>query len=276
MGYLLLTILFSSLVSVVLRFSGQKVKDDFAMLAVNYLICGVISALSAGEVFPRVPGMGRAGALGAVNGFIFLTSFALLKSSIQRNGVVLSSAFMKLGLLVSVTVSVVFFHETPSLMQGLGFVLALAAIVLMNFPTGDTKSGFKLGLILLLLLGGGGDAMSKIYEELGAPELTGQFLLATFASAFTLCVIWMLVKKQRLGKWELLYGIAIALPNFLSSRCLLGALGSLPAVIVYPVYSVGSILVVTLAGVLLFRERLEKHQWAGIAVVLAALVLLNV
>ena len=41
-------------------------------------------------------------------------------------------------------------------------------------------------------------------------------------------------------------------------------------------YSVGSILVVTLAGVLLFRERLEKHQWAGIAVVLAALVLLNV
>ena len=41
-------------------------------------------------------------------------------------------------------------------------------------------------------------------------------------------------------------------------------------------YSVGSILVVTLAGVVLFRERLEKHQWLGIAVVLAALVLLNV
>ena len=276
MGYLLLTILFSSMVSVVLRFSGQKVKNDFAMLAVNYLICGVISAFSAGEIFPRVPGMARAGAMGAVNGFIFLTSFALLKSSIQRSGVVLSSAFMKLGLLVSVTVSVVFFHETPSFMQGLGFLLALAAIVLMNFPTGDTKSGFRLGLILLLLLGGGGDAMSKIYEELGVPELTGQFLLVTFLSAFTLCIIWMLVKKQRLGKWELIYGIAIAAPNFLSSRCLLGALSSLPAVIVYPVYSVGSILAVTLVGVVLFRERLEKHQWIGIAVVLAALVLLNV
>ena len=57
MGYLLLTILFSSMVSVVLRFSGQKVKDDFAMLAVNDLICGVISALSAGEKVPEAQGM---------------------------------------------------------------------------------------------------------------------------------------------------------------------------------------------------------------------------
>ena len=53
--------------------------------------------------------------------------------------------------------------------------------------------------------------MSKIYEELGVPELTGQFLLVTFLSAFTLCVIWKLVKKQRLGKWELLYGIAFTI-----------------------------------------------------------------
>ena len=64
--------------------------------------------------------------------------------------------------------------------------------------------------------------------------------------------------------------------DFFSSKFLLGALESLSAVIVYPVFSVGTILTVTLAGVLLFRERLEKRQWIGMLLILAALVLLNI
>ena len=93
--------------------------------------------------------------------------------------------------------------------------------------------------------------------------------------ALVLCVVLMGLKKQRPGKWEVLFGILVGIPNYFSAKFLLGALETLPAVIVYPVYSVGSILVVTLAGVLLFRERLEKRQWIGLAAILAALVLLN-
>ena len=73
-----------------------------------------------------------------------------------------------------------------------------------------------------------------------------------------------------------MFGLLVGIPNYFSAKFLLGALETLPAVIVYPVYSVGSILVVTLAGVLLFRERLEKHQWVALGVILAALVLLNI
>ena len=46
--------------------------------------------------------------------------------------------------------------------------------------------------------------------------------------------------------------------------------------VAYPVYSVGGILLVTLAGVLLFRERLGKRRWVALGLILAALVLLNV
>ena len=54
------------------------------------------------------------------------------------------------------------------------------------------------------------------------------------------------------------------------------ALGHLPGVIVYPTYSVATILVVTLAGVCLFKERLRRTQWLALSVILAALVMLNV
>ena len=83
------------------------------------------------------------------------------------------------------------------------------------------------------------------------------------------------VPGERAGKWEWAFGFLIGIPNFFSSKFLLRALTDVPAVVVYPVYSVATILVVTLAGVVLFRERLEKKQWLGLGIILAALVLLN-
>ena len=66
------------------------------------------------------------------------------------------------------------------------------------------------------------------------------------------------------------------MPNFFSARFLLLALEDVPAVIAYPSYSVATLLVVTLTGVLVFKERLRKRQWLALGLILVALVLLNV
>jgi multidrug transporter EmrE-like cation transporter len=74
----------------------------------------------------------------------------------------------------------------------------------------------------------------------------------------------------------MLFGALIGIPNFFSAKLLLMALGQLPAVIVYPTFSVATILAVTLIGVLFFKEKLRKLQWAALTVILTALVMLNV
>ena len=51
---------------------------------------------------------------------------------------------------------------------------------------------------------------------------------------------------------------------------------SLQAVVVFPSFSIGTMLVVTVAGVLLFKERLQKLQWLALASIIAALFLLNI
>lgn len=277
MLYLLLTIVSSALVSIVMRLSEYKVRGNIGMLAVNYLVCTLISGGYALGTWPVLgPQLHLTAGFGVVNGLLYLVSFVLLQVNVKRNGVVLSSTFMKLGLLVSLTVSVVFFREIPDTLQILGFVLAVAAILLINYKKQETAAGFKSGLIWLLLCGGMGDSMSKIFGESGVAALEPQFLFFTFLTALTFCTVLMVLEGQKPGKWELLFGVLIAIPNYFSSKFLLGALEAVPAVIVYPVYSVGSILVVTVTGLLVFRERLTRQQWAGVAAILVALVLLNV
>ena len=188
---------------------------------------------------------------------------------------VLSATFMKLGLLVTMVVSVCLYGEIPGVWESLGFLLAVFAIILINYRKESGTVSSKFSLIWLLLCGGMADAMSKIFEESGIPGMGDPFLFFTFATALLLCGIYMVLKGQRIGKPEVLFGLMIGIPNFYSSRFLLGALGKLPAVIVYPVYSVGTILVVTLTGLLLFRERLSKRQWIALGIILAALVFLN-
>ena len=276
---LCLGILSSALVSVIMRLSGGRVKNNLGMLTMNYIVCSLLAALfcDARQTFAfQNPGLLTALGMGGINGVLYLAGFILMQINIQHNGVVLSSIFQKLGLLVPIVISVCFYHEMPSFLQGTGFLLAVAAIVLMNYQKDAGNAGVKLGLLGMLLACGMADAMSKVFKEAGAAELEPQFLFFTFASAMVLCFLCMIAKKQRIGLSELLYGTMIAVPNFFSSKFLLGALESVPAVIVFPVFSVGTILVVTLAGLLLFRERITKQQWIAIGMILVALVLLNI
>lgn len=278
MFYLILAILCSSMVQIVMRLSTDKVKNNMSMLAVCYTACMLIAAGYTGfdNLLPMTEGIGVAGGLGFLQGLLYLLAFILLQFNDKRNGVVLSASFMKLGLLVPIAVSVVCFGEEPGIFHIIGFAIALVAIVMINYdPRKASPAGSKLGLITLLLVGGMGDVMAKLYQELGNPDLSAQFLLYTFGGALVLSLALMLFKKERPGKAELLYGVLVAIPNYFSSKFLLAALAEIKAVIIYPCYNVGTILVATLAGILLFRERLQKRQWIAMGAILVALVLLN-
>ena len=67
----------------------------------------------------------------------------------------------------------------------------------------------------------------------------------------------------------------MGVPNFVSSRLLLAALTKLPAFLIYPCYSVGVILVISVASFFLFRKRLNRCQMGAAGMILGALVLLN-
>lgn len=276
MLYLLLAILSSAGVAIVMRFAQSRVKNPTGLLAGNYIVCVLISlGLSLPALGGDLTGLPFSVGLGAVNGFIYLGGFALMQWSTRHNGVVLSSIFMKLGILVSMVLSIVWFRELPTALQAAGFVLAVIAIIIINYTKGTSLSRSSWVLLLMLCVSGMGDVMSKVYEVYGNAAIEHIFLLFTFISALLLCLGLMVYKKERMGIRELAYGVLLGVPNFLSSLFVLKALGHLPGVIVFPSYSVATILVVALAGLLIFREKLTKKQVIGAILICIALVLLN-
>ena len=278
MGYLLLAVLSSAMISITMRFSSGKVKGQFSMLATNYLVCGILGALyadftliSAGQ-----DGLGITVALAVLNGVILLAGLALLQISTRKNGVVLSSLFMKLGLLVPFAVSILFFHEMPTWLQVAGFCIAVGAIVLFNLKKDGQGSRFGIGLLLLLLMNGSADAVVKVFEEVGPASLSDHFLCFSFSVAFVLCAGIVIFKKERPDWNGLIFGTVIGVVNFFSLKFLLGALAQMPAVVVFPTFSVATMLVLTLSGILFFKERLKMRQWIAFGGVIAALILLNI
>jgi len=272
---LILAILSSAAISVIMRLSTKAVTGRLNMLRANYVACVVLAIVYGAPSFPVEGSLLATSLMGIVTGFLFLASFMIFQHNTRENGVVLSSVFMKLGLLVPMCLSIFLFGEIPGALQILGFALALVAIVLMDMKGGG-QSKNKWGLLLLLLAGGCSDAMSKVFEVMGDAKQADIYLMILFATAFILCSILVAVRKERVRLKDVLFGLALGIPNFFSAKFLLASLRTLPAVIVYPTYSVATILVVTLAGILLFKERLEKRQWIALFLILGALALLNI
>lgn len=274
---LILAIVSSMLVSVCMRIGEARAKNRTSMLAANYLCCTLLAGLFAGPFSVSVSGFPVMLALGLISGVFYLVSFLMMQWNVSRNGVVLTATFMKLGILVPTLLAVAVFRETPSAMQVVGFLAALAAILMIQLDKskGPIRAGSGISLVALLLCGGLGDGMSKFYEAWGDPALSGAYLQFTFFTALVLCVLLCLKRRERLTPADALWGLIIGVPNYFSSRFLLLSLSSVPAVVAYPTFSVGTIVAVTLVGVAVFKERLSRRQLVALGIILAALALLN-
>jgi len=280
MIYLVLAVASSAAISIAMRASEKHVKNEIAMFMSNYLVC---MALSFGFMENKAQFISTAGSssltilLGGLSGVMFLANFLFYKYNMKHNGVVMSATFMKLGVLVPTIMAVAVFGEMPRMTQVIGIFVAIGAIVLINFEKDALSEGkHMLFLILLLLLSGFTDSMANVFDKIADPAQKDTYLLATFGTAFLITVILAYAKKIKVGKMDFLFGALIGIPNYFSSRFLILSLQEINAVLVYPTYSVATMITIAVAGILIFREKISPKKLCALGLILLALVLLNV
>ena len=285
MIYLVLAVLCSSAVNVTMRLGEKHIKNNFAAFMSNYAVCSLIAFLFMEDKRPFAPqeGMTFAILLGLVSGVLYLASLTLLKLNISKSGVMLSSVFMKLGVIVPALMAMIVFRETPTGLQCAGIALAIAAIVVIYFEPKKKDAPAKQGhgaagallLILLLIVSGLTESMANIFDKAGAAQVKDHFLFCNFLTAFVLSGVIALIRREPVSWKDFAFGVLIGVPNYFCTRFLLLSLGQIQAVVAYPIYNIGAIVVISLFGLLLFRERLDRRKLIGFIMIIAALIMLN-
>ena len=278
MLYLILAIASSALVSLSIRSSEPHISNKYGMLMVNYIVCTLCSLLYMDKnmgIFMQ-NGLGFMTGLGIISGILYLATLLMMQYSTRHNGVVLSSTFMKLGVLIPTIMAIVVFREVPKGTQVAGIALAVIAIVMIHFEKKAIYEGSKKIWLLWLLLGGGiTDSMANVFEQYGNPVMKDGYLLLTFAVAAVLAAV-LAFREGKLSKADAVYGMILGVPNYFSARFLLLALSDLSAVLVYPTFSAATLVVISTVGIFVFKESVERKKMAALGLIVLALFLLNI
>lgn len=221
--------------------------------------------------------LGLAVVLGIITGVIYLGGIVLYQKNVKDNGASLSATFMKLGIIIPIVLSILFFGEYPKAVAWIGIALSIIAVVIMNLDLKELSlKNVKVSLIVLMLIGGIGDFNSKFFQYYGQAEHKELFLFYIFFTALILSFIIFIVNKGRIRLLDFIMGIIVGIPNMLTSFFLIKALENIPGPIAFSSFSAGTIIIMALGAFAMFKEKLEKKEYVALAIIVMALILVNI
>lgn len=282
MIYLALSIICSTIIVLIFRaFINYRI-DSLQAIVINYITCAVIGlgATSGGQLMKLFEwsGLGVAVFLG----LLFIGLFYLIARTTQEVGVTAASVAQKLSFVFPVVAGILLFDESFHLLKLIGFVMAVLAVLFISARRDGVHLKGSLRLPLLVFVGSGiCDTTIKLMEAHHLALITkATFTVVLFGTASLAGLLWMIARSVRTGKKpdlrSIAAGVALGVPNYGSIYFLLSSLqqSGLEASQVFPINNVGIILVSAASAWLLFNERLNRLQAAGLGLALASIFVL--
>lgn len=217
--------------------------------------------------------------LAVILGLIFIANLFVYSASIDRIGMGISIAAMRMSLAIPVGLSLFLYNEQISAAQYAGMVLVFASLYLLLPKTNTQKSGLTLSFffpVLLFVMTGIADASLKVYEREFAGFLSEYaFLSLIFSSAFLFGMSLLAYNKElNFTGREILYGIIVGLANLYSSYFLILALQEMKGSIVFSITNIANVLIGALIGIIIWKDNLTSRQKGGLILALISILIL--
>jgi drug/metabolite transporter (DMT)-like permease len=136
-------------------------------------------------------------------------------------------------------------------------------------------SSALLWLLLLFLADGLVMIPALVFRKEMPLDETMPFQTIIFVAAFAVTSVLYYLRRPRLDTETLKWGALLGTANFGNYLFLVLALTALPGLVVYPVIAAGEVGLLAIAGVVLWKEKVGVRSWLGIALAIAAIVLIQ-
>jgi len=283
--YLLASVACSVTVAVLLKLARRWQVDVRQAIAMNYLVAAllcwaVLRPDPGGLLAPRTPWMVLA-ALGVLLPSVFLA----MAAAVRHAGIVRSDAAQRLSLFIPLLAAFLLFGEPPSgrklaataLAAGALYCLLRRAAPAASSTVGGEAGGGRAAWAWPLAVWLGYGLIDILFKQVAraGTAFAGGLLLA-FVLAGLLMLAYLLLRRVRCQPRHLAAGVALGLANFGNILTYIRAHQSLPEhpALVFASMNMGVITLGTLVGALAFREPLSRLNALGIALALAAIVLM--
>ena len=283
MIYLLLTILQSTAIFVVFKLFNRFRIDNWQAISINYVVASLFGlVIYKGDLSMEIL-LGKDWfEFGLILGITFIATFFIFALSAQKVGVALTSVASKMSVVIPVIAGLILLNETIGWLAGSGVLIALLAFYLTlgggrqrSFP-----SKYVILPVLLFLGNGVNDTIMKYTEHHYVTDINDRILFLTVVFMTSLFFGLIITAKRYYNKrvnitlHTIVGGSILGLINFGSTYYILKAMDIFASSVVFPITNAGIVTLSTLLGWSVFREKLSLRNWIGIALAIAAIIMI--
>ena len=287
MIYLLLSILASTIIFIIFKLFEKFQINIFQAIVVNYCIAFTTGILSYNGTItisqlPNLDWFYYTLILGA----LFIIVFNLMAITTQKSGLSVVSVATKMSVVVPVLFGLLYYNESLGTVKLIGIAIALIAVYLTSNKSKQEISVNRKSIVLpiLVFIGSGIiDTSIKFLEDTyvannDVPLFSAIIFLAAAIIGFIFIIIQIIRGSFKFEFKNIIAGICLGVPNYFSIYFLVKTLRSdiLESSGIFAINNVSIVALSTFAGIFIFKEKLIRKNWIGIALAILSIVLISI
>ena len=218
--------------------------------------------------------------MGLIYGLLLVLSQWMLTLSLKDGNTSFCSIIYSLGFIIPTLSGAIFWNEMFTIANGVGLLIAIVVIALSANKKTHSESKVQdvpFNIYIAMIASGGLGLMQKIQQSSKVADEKMVFFLVAFAFAFLCSWVAYAVCRQansrrNLGIMPIITGLCFGGSNV----CNTVLAGRLPSAIFFPVQNISTIVLSTLLGIILFKEKMSLRNVIVLLLGVLVIVLFSV